>query len=371
MGYVFRILNDTDVKNINNKLGLKGKSKKYNTSDEINKSVVSFVQNGSKKKKYPWISLSKNFLIANEKYNVPAYIGNTHKNSVAIIGDTNDAYDNTFIGPNKLVYDISEKDKIDSLIRCGKIKRSSDTKNSIFNPVLMKTLASNSREVLVYDNIPQKDIKYVLSPLEADLLYTYLSINRSSTDKDIDIFINTIRKINFREYVDSDIEEYLYKEEYDKNRYLYDICNSIYNNESKNETIDYLNLFKELNNINRNYYKKILNDNDIKIYDNKTIDDSLKIYASRKYGQKKDINLFNGSLIVPKSCYKGNKCLNSIYGSPYELINPYEEYVDKNSDKNVYLIEDNNVNEYTGYNKYNLEKDIKNCRERIKLTRTK
>lgn len=359
MAYVFRVLNDKDVNDINNGLGLNGKIKGYETKDEIRMSVASFVQNGSSGK-YPWISLSKDFSIDNERYNLPLDVNNKHRGYIAVI----DNHSDTTALKNKLVFDISDYDKVDDIIKRGGMKPKGKKDNSRYNPVRTKILARNSREVLAYSHIPQSDIKYVLSPIEADLLYTYLSINNKATNNDIDKFIDTIKKINISNYISSDIEQYLYNEEYINNKYLYDICTTIYNNESINGSIDYLNLFKELKNINRNYYKRILQDNNISINNNMVPDDSLKVYASRKYNQNKDISLFNGSLIVPKSNYKRvNNYQLYVYGNVNDLANPYEEY--DNSNNYIYLLNNNEVEEYDADNKYALKDIINNCRKRI------
>ena len=93
-------------------------------------------------------------------------------------------------------------------------------------------------------------------------------------------------------------------------------------------------------------------------------DDSLKVYASRKYNQNKDISLFNGSLIVPKSNYKRvNNYQLYVYGNVNDLANPYEEY--DNSNNYIYLLNNNEVEEYDADNKYALKDIINNCRKRI------
>jgi len=199
MSYVFRALNEEDINNVNIDNGMlkpKDTLRGIKTLKDVFRKVNTHLLYGSSKQTC-WISITKDFKIAAEKYSLakkgladkraPIAVIKNHSKSSMVDDKGNDAFENKTIEQltnpaymqffhdfelnyiSKIVLDFSNKEFSKKLARAGYVLNS-ENKRCISN-TMAYNYAANSKEMLVYKNIPREDIVKVLSPLEVDIIY--------------------------------------------------------------------------------------------------------------------------------------------------------------------------------------------------------
>lgn len=347
--YTYRVLNKYDYENIKNKKKIIAKDAFTcnQTIFDALKVVGKHLQNGSKKD-FPWISTSTSFTTVMEHYAVPYLNGDTNsykqRDLVAIFSDMHESgiypNDNVTLNTpvtsiNNIIINVStDKERIEAC-KLGLLYQSDGKKySSIKNMSPGFKYARKSKEILVLNNIDSNKIKYILNPLEMDLLYAVMkNYEIKQLPFNIDIFIdNILNNINV-DNIFTEIEAMFYKEFFIKDKFLCDIVDEImkqnnistcdiskdelFQNAKKNNLtyfqsdlqIDILSIYAYIKNIKRKIIRKLLNQVGYNLEQVPIIEDYIHIIRIGKINKKKNNNsvhmlYFNNKQIFVKDLPK-------------------------------------------------------------------
>lgn len=244
--YTYRVLNKYDYENIENKNKIIAKS--AFTSDETIldalKVVGQHLQNGSKKD-FPWISTSTSFTTVMEHYAVPYSNDETNihkqRDLVAIFFDMyqsgiysniNVKLDTPVSLIDNIIINVSTDEERVKACDLGLLYKKNGVRYSPLQNISPGLkYARKSKEILILNYIDTNKIKYILNPLEMDLLYAIiknLEINKLKIDIDkfIDNILSTLNNINVNN-VFTETEAMFYKEFFIKDKFLCDIVHEI------------------------------------------------------------------------------------------------------------------------------------------------
>lgn len=351
MGYVFRVLNRQDHETYAlNKMFI---AKKPISIDEPIFNALtqgaSHIFNGSNHD-YAWISVSKSYVTIMEKYSFslvkPKY--NAERPLVAIL----DNCDKLCVSPNDVNprYPVSYYHKVIIDYSSDKACVESQRKGLVYSSKGVKydnknkpkawpgyKYARRSQELIILNKVDFEDIKYILNPLEIDLLYAILKNNK---DEDIDFILERLDGID-AEFMDFLLtyEEYFYFcYLYINNHYLEGLVPD--RDDPFYKGVDPLELMAVLKEMKRHILKKILDKLGF-VYDKVPIIEDF-VYPVRKGvvdDKKNSFALFDDNfypLDLP--------CLD-VPTSPTEFIHDFDYFrlYEANGDDFFYLDGNNNV----------------------------